>query len=334
MIAVKVSTPFPEWPLVRQTPGGEGVWGECRFVVNQPVDACDYWVVCEGLTEEQETRCPRENTILVTWEPPDIKTYAQGFLDQFGTIVTCHREIRHPHIVYRQQGLPWMTGARLDPGSHTWTDHKTFEQIAADPGEKTKLLSVVASSKTSTPGHRARERLLSALEASLGTALDIFGLGYRPIEDKWDAVAPYRYHLAIENTAMPDYWTEKLADAFLGQALPIYAGCTNVLDYFPERSLVLIDPASAENAIRKIMSVLEADPYAERADAIRFAKEKVLREYNLFAMLERLLKATAKHPASVMERVTLFPEQRFNQSKVRRRSLHEAFTALVTRFGR
>ena len=34
--------------LLRQTPGGLGVWGDCKFVVNEPVEYCDWWVVCHG----------------------------------------------------------------------------------------------------------------------------------------------------------------------------------------------------------------------------------------------------------------------------------------------
>ena len=45
MIRVRLTTSFPSWPLLRQTPGGRGVWGDHRFFVNEDVDACDYWVV-------------------------------------------------------------------------------------------------------------------------------------------------------------------------------------------------------------------------------------------------------------------------------------------------
>jgi len=41
MIKVNVSTPFPEWPLPRQTPGQTGIWGNCQFFVNQQLEECD-----------------------------------------------------------------------------------------------------------------------------------------------------------------------------------------------------------------------------------------------------------------------------------------------------
>lgn len=34
--------------LLRQTPGCNGIWGNCRFYVNEDIDQCDWWVVCHG----------------------------------------------------------------------------------------------------------------------------------------------------------------------------------------------------------------------------------------------------------------------------------------------
>ena len=53
-----------------------------------------------------------------------------------------------------------------------------------------------------------------------------------PIEDKFDALIGYKYHLALENSVIPDYWTEKLADSLLAWCKPIYYGCPNINDYF------------------------------------------------------------------------------------------------------
>ena len=60
---------------------------------------------------------------------------------------------------------------------------------------------------------------------------------------------------------MPSYWTEKLADAYLGYALPVVSGPNNLAEWFPEESFVPIDiddPARAKSAgpIWKIASRL------------------------------------------------------------------------------
>ena len=84
--------------------------------------------------------------------------------------------------------------------------------------------------------------------------LEIFGHGLRPIQYKSEALEDYKFHLAIENYRGPHHWTEKLADAFLAGCCPIYYGCSNILDYFPEDPLILIDinkPSEAISILKK-----------------------------------------------------------------------------------
>ena len=110
MLKIKVSTAFPEWPLIRQTPASKGVWGDCKFFINQNIDECDYWVVYDGLLTAETVNCPTENTVLITGDPPNVKNYNEKYLKQFSTIITCHRNITRNRIIYRQQALPWHIG--------------------------------------------------------------------------------------------------------------------------------------------------------------------------------------------------------------------------------
>ena len=85
-------------------------------------------------------------------------------------------------------------------------------------------------------------------------------IGFDPIPDKWDAIYLYKYHIVLENCSIPDYWTEKLADAFLGLAYPIYYGCTNLSSYFPEKSFTPIDIDNPEQAISILKKLLKIRP--------------------------------------------------------------------------
>jgi hypothetical protein len=78
-----------------------------------------------------------------------------------------------------------------------------------------------------------------------------------------------------------------LADPFLGFALPFYAGCPNASEYFPAGSFVPIDPRDFEGALAIIRSVIENDEYEKRLPAILEARQLILEEYNLFAVLSR-----------------------------------------------
>ena len=42
----------------------------------------------------------------------------------------------------------------------------------------------------------------------------------------------YKFHIAVENSSLPNYMTEKLHDCFLTKTVPIYYGCPNISDYY------------------------------------------------------------------------------------------------------
>ena len=295
MIRVKLSTNFPEWPLIRQTPGRTGVWGECRFFINEPVEECDYWVVYDDVIAPEAARCAPGNTLLITGEPASVKTYPARFTGQFGHVLTSQRGIRHPGALFRQQAMPWMVGCRYIQETGNWSadDTKDYDALADLPTiPKTKLLSVISSDKVITAGHRQRLAFVRHLQEHFGERIDVFGRGLRPFEDKWDVLAPYKYHVALENGEFPDYWTEKLTDVLLAGAYPFYGGCPNIGDYFPETVLTRLDISDASGAIQAIERGMAGDRFEATVDARRAAATRLLDEYNLFPSLEKIIRDT------------------------------------------
>ena len=106
--------------------------------------------------------------------------------------------------------------------------------------------------------------------------------------DKDEALSEYRFHIALENSVHQDYWTEKLADPFLRGCFPIYSGCPNLDDYFPEGSYARIDLEKPQQAIGTIREVLRSELDYASLDQRQEAKRKILYEYNIFAELEKL----------------------------------------------
>ena len=93
--------------------------------------------------------------------------------------------------------------------------------------------------------------------------------------------------MAIENFIGPHHWTEKLADAFLGLALPFYCGCPNATDYFPAESFIPVDLKDPQGGARIIRDAISNNEYEKRLPAIIEARRRVLFEYNLFAVISR-----------------------------------------------
>jgi len=310
MTRIKLSHPFRSRYLVRQTPGSRGVWGDCEFFINEEVKECDYWVVYEGLNREEHTRCSPQNTIIITGEPPSIKDYNHRFLAQFGKVITCHANLNHPHVILGQQSQPWHAGIVRTPERNNVIklDYDNFLNI--DYNQKNKLISVVCSMKLVTMGHRQRLRFVEHLRKHFKEKLDIFGRGFNPIPDKWDAIYPYKYHIALENSSIPDYWTEKLSDAFLGLAYPIYYGCSNISSYFPSKSFSSIDIDDPDHAISVIEKLIENGTYEKSIKYILESKSLVLNRYNLFPMLVRVCDEIGVN-SSTIENVKLKPESSF-----------------------
>ena len=315
MIHVKLTTNFPDWPLLRQTPGGLGVWGECRFFVNEAVEDCDFWVVYDDLVQAETTRCPPGNTLLITGEPPSVKTYSPRFLAQFARVLTCQRGLKHRSLIHSQQALPWMVGCRYEAETNSWEKSctKDYDALSAMPAmPKPKLLSVISSDKAFTPGHRQRLEFVMRLRDHFGDRIDLFGRGLRDVADKWDALAPYKYHVVIENSRYPDYWTEKLSDALLADAYPLYAGCPNIGDYFGENALTALDLSRPEAALEAITTAIQSGRYEATLPARQEAKNALLNRYNLFPTIERLVTEALRQ--SPPQALTLRPSQELSRT--------------------
>lgn len=311
MLKVKMSTPFPKEPIIRQTPGRRGIWGNCRFYINEEIDRCDFWVVYEGLVNPEKTICPASNVILLTGEPPEFRRYNGKFLEQFATVVTPIRHIKHRNVVHTQTGLPWHVGRAVVEDLQTYPFTMDYDHLKAVKDlRKERLISIISSSKTAMPGQAKRLTFAHALQARFGSELEFFGRDTRYIEDKWDAIAPYKYHIAIENSVYPDYWTEKLADAFLAGAYPIYYGCPNLEEYFPSESYATIDIEDIEGSTSHVREIITGRKYEASQEAIVRARQLVLDKYNVFAVIAELCNGQA--PNATESEVFLRPEYTFS----------------------
>lgn len=312
MIKIKLSTQFPNWPLFRQTPGSKGIWEDCQFFVNQDIEECDYWVVCGGLLNPEKAICLQKNTIFITWEPPSVHKYDKHFLNQFATIITCHRDIKHPCIIHTQQGLPWMIGGKFLGDGWDEKFSKDYDELKSiEKYNKNKLISVIVSSKSYTKGHIKRLQFVKRLKAYFGDKLDVFGVGNQKIEDKWDAIAQYKYHIVIENSSINDYWTEKLSDAFLGGAYPFYYGCPNLSDYFSKDCFTFIDIDYFDKSVALIEDIIKNQRYEKSIVKIAEAKNLILDKYNLFSLICNYCNSNTLSSSYI--NIILKPEYDFNQ---------------------
>lgn len=310
MIRVKLTTSFLDWPLPRQTPNSSARWGNCQFFINNDIEECDYWVVYDHLPVTEETVCPPDNVVLMTSEPPSVKRYDRSFLSQFAVVLTCDPDVAHPNMIRSHPASPWHVGRKTLANGTSSFSKNYDELVTIGSFEKKKLLSVISSNKADTPGHRLRLRFVQALADHFGERIDIFGRGIREIADKWDAIFPYKYHVTIENSAFPDYWTEKLSDCYLAGAYPIYYGCPNLDGYFSTGAFTRIDIQDVGSAIGAMERVLEENTYERAIREIKHARQLILNKYNIFAVIAEFCEKENSARNSFRRRVGLRPESK------------------------
>jgi hypothetical protein len=135
--------------------------------------------------------------------------------------------------------------------------------------------------------------------------LDRFGHGFNQIPDKADALDPYKYHIAIENHICSHWWTEKLSDSFLGMTLPFYHGAPNAAEYFPADSFIPIDICDFEGSLKTIKEAIASGAYEKRLDAIKEARQRVLKDYSTFAVVSKIIEERHNSKAKVQPGVTI-----------------------------
>ena len=249
--------------------------GPLRFVDDSAADA-DWLVATYDIKHAIATRVPRERRIMLQTEP-DVDL-APDYLNQFGILVSPQPMTGFTGIWHQGHGALPNRFAR-DVTKPGFASAYTYEELVAlEPPDKRNAVAVVFSRKSILPGHRRRQRFVRRLKAVLGDRLDVFGDGYVKIGLKADAILPYKYHLALENTVMPSYWTEKVADAFLGFALPFVSGAPDLARWFPEDSFVPIDLSNVDQAVETVVSTMNRDIHADRLPAIREARRRVIQD--------------------------------------------------------
>ncbi len=270
MTTVRIIKDWSTPPIFRQTPGCTGVWDGIRF--HEEDLASDYVIVLNTPLAKTTVDCAPSNLWLMIQEPPNEEVgWLHNGSRQYARMYTTDPARKGRRVIHSQTALPW----------HVGKDYDTLKAVG--PAEKTGALSWITSSKNDTSGHRVRMTFLERLRAR-DLPFDLFGRGFTPIGDKWDGLAHHKYSLAIENCSTPYYWTEKISDCFLSWTMPIYYGCTRIFDYFPPESMAQID-INDPDAPALVADIIHSERWKKNMDAIEYARNKVLDEYQIFPFL-------------------------------------------------
>ena len=165
--------------------------------------------------------------------------------------------------------------------------------------EKNKLLSIIASKKMMTRGHRLRHVVVSAIKDKYD--VDLWGGAYRPFgnpdseltagairEGKTEPLKDYFFSITIMNSKEDNYFTETLVDVFRHGTIPIFWGCENVGEYFDERGILQFNTGPE---LIKILDNLSEQQYYDRLQYVKKNYETAKKHVSMDDMFaENLIK--------------------------------------------
>jgi len=274
---VRIVKDWDKPDIMRQTPGFSKNWKGITFTTDN-VDSCDLLVALNRTKCDLKIRT-REAWLFSQESPIDLyKWHTKAFSD-FDRVFTFWDSSISANIINTQTALPWHIGKNYDE----------LKNISIESCKnKADEISWVTSSASDKEGHRLRLKFLDYLR-NVGFKFSLYGKGFNPIADKYDVIFPFKYSIAIENYSCADYWTEKIADCYLSWSAPIYFGATNILEYFPNNSLILIDPNEPKKALDTINRAREESFWEKNISEIEIARNLILEKYQFFPWICKLI---------------------------------------------
>lgn len=133
---------------------------------------------------------------------------------------------------------------------------------------KNKFCSIMISTKKRFSGHIYRHYLVNEI-LKTNLPIDIWGNGcilYKHYADSRikgnftgkEPYLDYKFHIAIENCQIDDYFSEKIIDPLICSCTPIYLGCLKIDDYFKDIIKLTGDVGFDLNLIKNIFNNQES----------------------------------------------------------------------------
>jgi hypothetical protein len=189
--------------------------------------------------------------VVLVLEPPAVMPHSQSLVRQFyksaDIILSSYKIIEDPE----KKVFPFVYGS-------TW-----IAEEERGIYRKEKNISIIASPKQATEGHKLRHAVIARYATRYG--IDVFGRIYNPIDRKIKALADYRYSIIIENSQTEYYITEKLIDAFLTGTIPIYWGAEAARTIFDAEGMLVFKD---EHDLNRIVKLATPQYYERKREAI------------------------------------------------------------------
>jgi len=266
-----------------------------RFLENYNVYDDDLQFVTEGhydyavvFNRAKEMINPDAKIITVIQEPSWCETHSHKYFLLYSDYLIVHDPLLFETVNHLKLG-----GQVIQSPAymffHDRVNHSFFSKT--EYTKKSKKLSFIVSGQYFPWGNYQKriEVLSRILESDLN--IDIYGYGLNildkrykgAIENKYTALIPYEYSIAIENSNEYNYISEKFFDCVLCNTTPIYNGAPNISEVYDEsyfRNIDIFDP-NIVDTIKKITAL--------PAPGVGINKSIYLVKYNLYTKLKEIV---------------------------------------------
>ena len=99
-------------------------------------------------------------------------------------------------------------------------------------------------------------------------------------------LSKYKFMICFENSSVPNYFTEKLINAYIANTIPIYWGCPNISDYVNMDSILYLKHDYTDNDVKSLIDNIEYldnndDAYRAKFESIFFKNGRLPDECNI-----------------------------------------------------
>jgi hypothetical protein len=177
------------------------------------------------------------------------------------------------HTFYGGRG-PWM-----DP-----LEFWSFDNLSKFKTTKNKNISSSITSLNQKLGENCLypERYAIAELINELDFVEVYG-GWKNSPKRHDALVDYKFNISIENEYQKNWISEKFYDCILTDTIPIYFGCKNVKEIYPEDGYILIEDINDLEEIKKLLIYINDNSdkiYSEKIEGLRKIKNRYFSEYN------------------------------------------------------
>jgi hypothetical protein len=108
---------------------------------------------------------------------------------------------------------------------------------------------------------------------------------------KISCLKDFRFHMAIENEYIKNWVSEKFYDSIITNTIPIYYGCANIKDIYPEDGYVLLESITDIEYVRSVLYDINENAeeiYHQKLPNLLKIKQRYFEEYNLLKKIKTI----------------------------------------------